>query len=67
MHVRVGSHPGVAEQIPGATDVIAGFHDGECAIGAHRLQVVGGADSRDASADDGDIHMRGCRLNARAG
>ena len=56
-HVRVRAHAGIAEQVPGAADGVAGLEEGE---GAPRPPQVGpGADAREARADDRDLQRGG--------
>ena len=59
VHVGVGADAGIAEQVPGAADRLAAFEDGVALARAAVLQVPGGADARQAGADD--QHVRGCR------
>ncbi|MCY1294091.1 hypothetical protein D9M70_433730 [compost metagenome] len=55
VHVRVRADAGVAEQVPGAADGIAGFQDGVALAGAAHLQVARGANAGQAGAYDQDI------------
>jgi hypothetical protein len=52
VHVTVGAHAGVTEQIPGATKIGATFEDCVRAVGALILQVIGHANTRDSGTDD---------------
>jgi hypothetical protein len=57
VHVAVGSHPGVSEQVPGAADVGAPFEDEVAPVGAQRLQVIPGADTGDTGTDHDHIEV----------
>ena len=45
VHVAVGANPGIPKQIPRAAEIRTTFEDGVRVRWAHRLQVIGGADS----------------------
>src|SRR6478672_2496636 len=55
VHVGIGAHAGVAEQIPGAADRRALLDDRETLAGTTVLEVMRGADAREAGADDQDV------------
>ena len=57
VHVAVGAHARVAEQVPRAADVVAPLEDHVRPVGALTSQVVGGADAGDPGADDDDIKV----------
>ena len=56
-HVRVRADAGVAEQVPGAADGVARLEDRVGLARGTRLDVVGGADARQAGADDEDVEV----------
>ena len=51
VHVAVGAHAGVAEEVPRAAEVVAAFEDGVAAAGAELLEVVAGPDAGDPRSD----------------
>ena len=57
IHVGVGAHAGVAEQIPGAAAAVARFEDEEGFARVAHGQMAPGADAGQASADDQDVEM----------
>ena len=57
VHVRVGTDPGVAEEIPGSPDGVAGLEDGVVGPRALRLQVVTGTDAGQARTHDQDVEV----------
>jgi hypothetical protein len=57
VHVGVGAHAGVAEQVPGAPDPLAGLEQHEARAGAEPAQVHGGADARQTGTDDDDVDV----------
>jgi hypothetical protein len=57
VHVTVGAHAGIAEQVPGAADALAALEQDERPSGALAAQVHGGTDARQAGADDEHLHM----------
>ena len=66
MHVAVGSHPRVAEKVPGSADVGATLKKGERRARAALLEVDGTADAGDSGSDDQDVSVfdsvwHGCR------
>ena len=58
-HVGVRADARVAEEVPGAADGVAGLEDGKGLLGQLGAQVAGGADAREAGADDQDIDVFG--------
>ena len=58
-HVRVRADARVAEQVPGAADVLARLEDRVGLAGALRLQLAAGADAGQAGADDQHVEMFG--------
>src|SRR3546814_20418886 len=60
-HVRVGAHAGVAEQVPGASDGVAGLEDRIRRPGRLGLQVVPSADAGPPGADHADVEVLGGR------
>ncbi len=58
-HVRVGTNPGVAEQVPGATQVGAALQDRVALGRAAVLQMPRRADAGDAGADDDNVEVFG--------
>src|SRR5690606_15676718 len=65
VHVGVGPDPWVAEQVPGATDRVARLENRVRLPGAALLQVVGGADTGEAGADDQDVSVFGLQALLR--
>src|SRR3546814_5456321 len=63
-HVRVGAHAGVAEQVPGASDGVAGLEDRIRRPGRLGLQVVPSADAGQPGADHEDVEVLGGRHHA---
>ena len=59
VHVGVRADPRVAEEVPGAAEVLARLEDRVAAARAALLQVPGGADPREAGADDQHVEMFG--------
>ena len=59
VHVRVRADARVAEQVPGPADRIAGLEDRVGLAGAARLEMVAGADARQARADDQHVQVLG--------
>jgi hypothetical protein len=57
VHVRVGADAGIAEQVPGAADRLAGLQDRVALAGAVALQVGAGADAGEAGADDQNVDV----------
>ncbi|MNR01964.1 hypothetical protein D3C85_1178000 [compost metagenome] len=55
VEVGVGADAGITEQVPGATQVVAGFQYLEAPGRLLALQVAGGADTGQAGADDQHI------------
>ena len=66
-HVRVGTHPGIAKEIPGAADGLARLEDGEGLAGALGLEPVASADARQSGADDEDVELVGGRVHLDTG
>src|SRR5713101_333168 len=58
-HVRVGANPWIAEQVPGAADLLPLFENDVAFVGAEFLQVIAGVDSRQSCSHDQDIEMFG--------
>ena len=56
-HVGVRPDAGVAEQVPGAADGVAGLEDRVAATGALGLQAVAGADPGEAGTDHDDVEV----------
>src|SRR5262249_37743668 len=56
-HVRVRTHPRVAEQVPGAADDIAGFEDRVGLARERRLDVLRGADPGQPRPADQDLDL----------
>jgi hypothetical protein len=57
VHVTVGTHTRIAEEIPGPSDVVTGFENRERTVRTIALEKVGGADSGDAGTDHHDVEM----------
>jgi hypothetical protein len=57
VHVAVGPHPGIPEQVPRAADVLTTLEDQVRPIVTHRLEVVAGADAGDACTDDQHVDV----------
>src|SRR2546421_11393439 len=57
VHVGVRADPGIAEQVPGPAAAAARLDDGVALLRALRLQVIRGADPRQAGAHDQDVDM----------
>ena len=55
VHVRIGSDPRVAKQIPGPAERLPAFEDRDAALRAQALQMAGRADAGKTGADDQDI------------
>ena len=61
VHVGVGADAGIAEQVPGAADRVAGLQDGVRLAGQLLLQVDSGADAGQAGPDDDHVEvLQGC-------
>ena len=58
-HVGVGSHAGIAKQIPGAADAIAALEDSVGFARAFLLQMIARPDAGEAGADDQDVEVFG--------
>src|SRR6478609_6326288 len=56
-HVGVGADPGVLEEVPGPAAALAPLEDRIALAGAVGLEVDGGADAREAGADDQDVEV----------
>lgn len=61
VEVRIRAHARVAEQVPGADQVLARLDRGPGAAGRRAGQPAGGADARQAGADDQHVERRGHR------
>src|SRR5262249_23703917 len=59
VHVRVPAHARVAEQGPRPAQALASLEDRETPRRAARLQVAGGADTRETGADDQHVQVLG--------
>src|SRR5215218_4332113 len=57
VHVRVRADAGIAEEVPGAADRLAGLEDRVAPTGAVPPQVGAGADAGEAGADDQDVDV----------
>jgi hypothetical protein len=57
VQVGVGANPRVPKQIPRSTDLVAGLQDHERLARLPCLQVVGGANARDAGANDQHVDV----------
>src|SRR4051812_43758441 len=56
-HVRVRPDAGIAEQVPGATEIVPRLEHGVRAMRALRLESVGGPDAGQPGTDDEDVQM----------
>ena len=56
-HVGVRADAGIAEQVPGPADRLARLEDRDRGAGEGPAQVAGGADSRQAGAEDQDVEV----------
>ena len=59
VHVRVRADAGVAEEVPGAADAVAGLEDGVGGPRALGLEIVRGTDPREPGSDDQDVEVFG--------
>ncbi len=59
VHVRVGADTGVAEEVPGAPDRLAGFEQRVALLRRLGPEAVGRTDAGEARADDEDVQMPG--------
>ena len=59
MHVAVGAHTRIAEQIPGAAKVLSPFENGEAPVGHFHPHMRRHPDARDAGTDDKDVEIGG--------
>ena len=57
VHVGVGPDPGIPEEVPGAADRVARLEDGVALPRALVLQVVAGADAREARPHHEDVDV----------
>ncbi len=57
VQIGVRPDPGIPEQVPGAAGDAAGLQDRVTALGVLALQIVGGADARDAGTDDQHVDV----------
>src|SRR5690348_17225680 len=57
MHIRVRTHPWIAEQIPRSTDCFAAFKKKKALLWTTRLQIICCTDTRDACSNNEDVHM----------
>src|SRR5262245_18444240 len=64
VHVRVGSDPRIAEQIPGATDGVPGFENRVLLARELSLEVMRHPDAGQTGTDDQHVHMVGHQITA---
>ena len=57
VHVRVGTDAGIAEEVPGPSDGVAGLEDRVVGPGALGLEVVAGTDAGQSGAHDDHIEV----------
>jgi hypothetical protein len=55
VHVGVGAHAGIAEQVPGAADLRTRLYDDVALAGTAGLQAVSRADPGESCSDDEDV------------
>jgi len=61
VHVGVRADPRIAEQVPRAADLVARLEDRVAAVGTVAHEMAGGADARQAGADDQHVAVFGDR------
>jgi len=60
VHVAVRADAGIAEQVPGAAEIVPPFEDQIGFARAERLEVIAGADPRNAGPDHQHVDMFRC-------